>query len=377
LDSSLPWDLEIARQSSEFLSWSAGRAATFDVVFANPPYVSWKDVEASVKAAAASYVEGWHGKVNVYHLFIQRSAELLKPDGEMVFIVPMDWMFQTATAPLRERLLQLGSITHVVHLGEERVFPDADVPSLCIFRFQRGSRAKRIRFKMGLDGAWQRRTLVASGGRWLLMSDAAAALVADWRPLGEQFDVRVGMVTGLDSAFRADTLSVEPEALRWMLTTRRTLEPFIDLNNIDSVDELPPLALAHLLDHKEALLARRIRHFDESNWWKWGAIRNAELMSSSVSRFFALAKTREAAPFFTVSGQPHHAAGLLGMFRRPGAVTVRAAVKAANSSVFRDVLEGMMLTTNDKVQLQPATLSDALFPCSLDEIRDLTPYVPT
>jgi len=374
LDSSISWDLGVARVHSEFLSWSKGRDGAFDVVFANPPYVAWKDVTQDVRVLAAHYAEGWHGKLNVYHLFIQRCAELLKPRGEMVFIVPMDWMFQTATAPLRERLLKLGAMTHVVHLGEERVFPDADVPALCVFRFQRGSRATRVKFRHGLEGPWERRTLLASGGRWLLMNDAAASLVSDWRPLGEQFDVRVGMVTGLDSVFRVNPADVEPETLRWMISTTRTLEPFLDLNDFDFFDSIPPLAQAYLLAHKDDLLARRIRSFDETNWWKWGAIRNAEVMESPTSRFFVPAKTRDRAPFFTAAGRPHHAAGLLGLFRRDGALPVRVAVKAANSEAFRAVLEGMMLTTNDKVQLQPATLADALFPTTADAVRGLSKY---
>jgi adenine-specific DNA-methyltransferase len=374
LDSSLPWDLSIERHTAEFLNWSAGRDATFDVVFGNPPYVAWKDVPEHVRSVVDDHVAGWHGKVNLYHLFIQRCAELLAHRGEMVFIVPMDWMFQTATAPLREKLLQLGAITHVAHLGEERVFPDADVPSLCIFRFQRGSRARRVKFRHGLDGRWERRTLVSSGDRWLLMNDATASLVTSWRPLGEQFDVRVGMVTGLDAAFRVDPSTVEPEALRWMLSTSRSLEPFLDANSFEREDDIPPLALEHLLKHRDELLARRIRRFDDSNWWQWGAIRNAEAMDSSAKRFFALAKTRERAPFFSAPGRPHHAAGLLGLFRKEGALPVAAAVTAANSAVFRDVLEGMFLTTNDKLQLQPATLQDAPFPTDVTVARALKRY---
>ncbi len=373
LDSSISWNHQFSRTHAEFLSWSAGRDGTFDAVIANPPYVAWKDAPAAIQNAAKAYVEGWHGKVNMYHLFIERCAELLKPAGEMVFIVPMDWMFQTATAPLRSKLVALGAITHIVHLGEERVFPDADVPSLCIFRFQRGSRARTVSYRTGLSGGWRKRALLVSDDRWLFLETATAAMVHDWRPLGSQFDVRVGMVTGLDAAFRVTPGEVEDEAVRAILTTQRTVQHFIDLNATESQDDLPPLALEHLMRHKDELLARRIRTFDETNWWKWGAVRNAPAMESRTARFYALAKTREAHPFFTFPGRPYHSAGVLGLYRRQGALSIAAAVRAANSEEFRSVLEGMLLTTNDKVQLQPSTLQDAPFPTTLEQAAALHP----
>ncbi len=371
-DSSINWTHPFARDTGEFLSWSVGREASFDVVIANPPYVAWKDAPPAIKNVASAFADGWHGKVNMYHLFIERCAELLKHNGEMVFIVPMDWMFQTATAPLREKLAKLGAVTHVAHLGEERVFPDADVPSLCVFRFKRGAAMHTLQYKQGLDGTWQTRTLMRAADRWLLLDARTADLVSDWLPLSTQYEVRVGMVTGLDAAFRVSPGAVEAEAIRAVLTTRRTLEHFIDVNSAASEAEVPPLALAHLREHKEALLARRIRRFDEGNWWQWGAVRNAPAMESRAARFYALAKTREERPFFTFNGKPYHSAGVLGLYRRTGALPVATAVKVANSPEFRAVLEGMLLTTNDKVQLQPATLGSALFPATAEQVAAIS-----
>lgn len=362
MDGTLEWDLPLVRTTAEFLSWSSSRDGTFDVIIANPPYVSWKDAPESVRALASTRAAHWHGKVNVYHLFIERCAELLKDKGEMVFIVPMDWMFQTATTPLRDKLLSMGSVTHVAHLGEERVFPDADVPALVVFRFQRGTRLSKVSYKPSLSGGWEKRRLLTAKDRWLLLSEEVASLVEGWEPLGVQYDVRVGMVTGLDAAFRVDPLTVEPGCVRMMLSTSRSLEPFLDVNSAESEDEIPPLALEHLLRHKEDLLARRIRRFDDSNWWQWGAVRNAAAMGSRNSRFYALAKTRDPRPFFSHTGRHYHTAGVLGLYRQNGALDVRTALKVANGPVFRAVLDGMLLTTNGKVQLQPATLEAAPFP---------------
>lgn len=362
IDPATPWPHPFGREIGEFLTWSTPHDQGFDVVFGNPPYVAWKDVDDEVRAAAEAHTAGWHGKVNLYHLFIARCAELLAPGGELVFIVPMDWMFQTATAPLRSHLASLGALTDLIHLGEAPVFPDASVPSLCIFRFQRGARQGKVRYRVGLDGTVERRTLVRTADRWLVVADEVASFVRGWAPLGEQYDVRVGMVTGADSVFRLTPGQVEPGCVRRLVTTKRRLEPFLDVNRFDGIDEVPPRARAVLLAHREELLARRIRAFDDTNWWQWGAVRNAEAMRSDAERFFALAKTRSPQPFFTVANGSWFSAGVLGLFRRDGALPVATALAVANAPVFRQLLEGMLLTSGDKVQLQPATLADVPFP---------------
>jgi adenine-specific DNA-methyltransferase len=362
IDPSTDWAHPFPREIGEFLSWSAPHDGGFDVVFGNPPYVAWKDVDAEVRDRAQHHTDGWHGKVNLYHLFIARCAELLAPGGELVFIVPMDWLFQTATAPLRKLLGSLGALTDLIHLGEAPVFPDAAVPSLCIFRFQRGARQGKVRYRTGLDGTVERRTLVRSTDRWLVLDDDVAALVRGWPALGEQYDVRVGMVTGADGVFRLAPGQVERSCVRRLVTTKRRLEPFLDVNRFDDIDDVPPRARELLVAHRDELLARRIRSFDDTNWWQWGAVRNAEAMRSPTERFFALAKTRSAEPFFSVTDGAWFSAGVLGLFRRDGSLPVDTARTVANSPAFRAVLEGMLLTSGDKVQLQPATLADAPFP---------------
>ena len=374
LDPKLAWHGPGTPECAEFLSWSRSRTGSFDVVFGNPPYVALKDVSATTRRRIGRQIDDWHGKANLYHLFIKRSAELLTDKGEMVFIVPTDWMYQTATAPLREYLLSLGSVTHVVNVGEERVFPDADVPALCIFRFQRGSRSRQVLYSCQLGQKWERRRLVAHGDRWFFLSSSVAAAVSGWAPLGEQFTPKVGMVTGLDAAFRIPPRSVEASVTRRMLTTTRGMETFIDVNHCTSEDEIPPRALAHLTNHKDALLSRRIRSFDESNWWQWGAVRNRAEMASRADRFFVLAKTRAADPFFTLKSNGFYTAGVVGLFRADDAMSVPAALHAANSSTFRHVLDGMQLVTGDKLQVQPSTLQDALFPLDENEALSLEAF---
>ena len=50
--------------------------------------------------------------------------------------------------------------------------------------------------------------------------------------------------------------------------------------------------LPYLVPHKDRLLARRIRHFDETNWWQWGR----GYYVSERRRIYVNAKTRNTSP---------------------------------------------------------------------------------
>ncbi len=49
-----------------------------------------------------------------------------------------------------------------------------------------------------------------------------------------------------------------------------------------------------LLAHKEKLISRGIRQFDETNWWQWGRLHHI----SDEKRIYVNAKTRHKKPFF-------------------------------------------------------------------------------
>ena len=374
LDTTLPWNAShLQRTNGEFFNWSAGKENTFDVIFGNPPYVAWKAVDAKTRSAVA-FSETYSGKANLYQMFMHRCIELLAPKGELVFIVPAEWFFATSAAPLRALMAATGAITDVAHCGEEKLFEDADVPAIMIFRFEKGRKQGTLNywdtFESCLSGTkGQKRKLVCTDHRWLLLSQTLAKNVRNWGTLGDFFEVKVGLVTGADKAFKlVDASSVEPSCVLHQVTTTKGTEPFLFLERYKTVDTIPTRALAHVTAHKDLLLARRISSFDETNWWKYGAVRNIAQMDATGDRFYALAKTRATEPFFAVKGATHFTGGVLGIFPRANApVSCARAVELLNHPAFRKVFESMLLSSNGKLSLQPATLADTPFPkTSLD-----------
>ena len=65
-------------------SWTRKTKERFDVVLSNPPYFKLNSDDARVVAASAHFGK----QTNIYSLFMSYAAELLRPEGILVFIVP-------------------------------------------------------------------------------------------------------------------------------------------------------------------------------------------------------------------------------------------------------------------------------------------------
>lgn len=352
----------------DFFTYARTLDESYDVIIGNPPYVAWKGLEKATMVSAASIKARYTDKTNLYHLFIDRCIDLLKPQGELVFIVPKEWLFTSSAQPLREKIMKEGALTHLVDCGEEKLFDDADVPALLIFRFVKGADSSTgTMFAASLtaayQGTWDQRYLYNRNGRLLLLSKTLGDTISEWGVLRDSYRVRVGIVTGADKVFKVSHgLVVEPSCVKEYLTTKG-LEKFIDVGHVKEWKDMPPLTAAYLLQHKEQLITRGIADFDETNWWKYGAVRNKEAMLSKRARFYGIVKTRSNTPFFMSPNAVLFGGGILGMFSTEETdVTIPTAVKVLNSPAYWEIFEAMFLTTGDKVSLQPATLEDAPFP---------------
>ena len=75
---------------------------------------------------------------------------MLQDDGELIFIVPKEWLYNTSAQFLRDYLCENGDFTHFIDCGEEKLFDDADVPALCIFRYQKNFKGK-VKYYESID----------------------------------------------------------------------------------------------------------------------------------------------------------------------------------------------------------------------------------
>lgn len=329
----------------------------FDVIIGNPPYVRYQDIPPATRARLSH--EGFDGRSNLYLFFIDKCLRHLKPGGELIFITPRDFMKATSAVALNQRLAALGSITDVIELGDARIF-DGAVPNCLIWRFEHGCRDRRVRYA-SLEGGgrldalqWQLRHFVEQAGQ-LMFTRAEYPL-----RLADLAQVRVGAVSGLDEIYADEAHGNRDFVCSSTIATgltRRMIwcEP----------GEPPP---ASLLPHRARLIARRIRKFDDSNWWEWGR----GYAQSSRPRVYVNGRTRATAPFF-LHDCPHYDGSVLAVFPHDPAIELEDFRDALNAVDWRDlgfVCDGRHLFTQRSLANAPLPASFARFvrtPAGLDE----------
>ncbi len=236
---------------------------SFDTIIGNPPYVRFQEVDAGTRAKLDMHL--FDSRSNLSLFFIEKCVRHLSPGGELIFIVPRDFIKATAARKLNQLIFEQGSITDFIDLGDARIF-DGAVPNTAIFRFEKGRMDRRMH-----DG----RTFDCHNGQ-LVFLDGQYSL-----PFASLFSVKVGAVSGLDAVFSHSDGNVD-------FVCSKTAASGVTRRMIYGVQHV------HLAQHKAELLARRIRKFGENNWWHWGRDHH----KSNAPRIYVNCKTRLARPFF-------------------------------------------------------------------------------
>jgi len=228
---------------------------TFKTIIGNPPYISSKNSK------------------NLYIQFIEKCFELLDTNGELIFIVPSDFLKLTRASQIITKMSLSGSFTHFYRPNNEKLFKEASI-DVVVFRYQKD--LKNTNHTTIVNDIPQ--TIHINNGiiNFNLKNNNIR--------LDSLFDIYVGIVSGLDSVFKNNKFNETID----VLINQHMIEKFIlidkfpssnnDLNN-------------YLLENKDKLLARKIRKFNETNWYEWGALRNIKKIQRSLNKKCIYIKT--------------------------------------------------------------------------------------
>lgn len=247
----------------------------FKTIIGNPPYV---------KVSRSK---------NLYIQFIESCFELLDEISEMIMIVPSDFIKLTSASKIIKKMLAVGSFTCFYFPNHEGLFENCNV-DIMIFRYERGL----LTDKVLVNGS--QKYLINSNGIITFKDHISASSSA--KRLEDIFDVFVGIVSGCDEVFRQPFGNIE------VIIDKNIKERFIF---IDSFPSGNPVIDGHLTSHKERLLSRRIKKFNENNWYEWGAPRNLKRIGENMGKecIYVRCLTRHSDPAFL--GQVQYFGGTL------------------------------------------------------------------
>jgi adenine-specific DNA-methyltransferase len=191
-------------------------------------------------------------------------------------------------------MMATGSLTHLYYPNDETLF-DKAAQDVVIFRFQKGISSNEVNVN-GLQ-----KTIRFHNGN-LYITDKND--VDEYTELSQIFDVKVGMVSGADKVLKNDTYG------------NMTIQSSNGANKYILLKTPPEGEVeSFLISHKEDLMSRRIRKFDDNNWYQWGCLRNVSFMETNIGKdcIYCATLTRKN-PVFTKGTVSYFDGSLLCLF---------------------------------------------------------------
>lgn len=281
-------------------------AKTYKTIIGNPPYIRTK-------------------KRNLYIDFTEKCYNLLEDDGELIFIVPADFLKLTSASKLLNKMMENGTFTHIYHPHNEKMFDDASIDVL-IFRYCKNRlKIKQVLYNDKLLYITNSNGLITFGEENTIASSGSGGGSIMFQ---EYFDIYVGLVSGKEDVFKNEELgNIE------VLNGEDKVNKYIYINKYPCENEK---VNTHLLHHKKALLDRGIRKFDEYNWFEWGAPRNITTINNNIDKDCIYIYNLTRRPNVAFLGKVKYFGGGLIMLKPKKECNLNSIVSYMNSNKFKD-----------------------------------------
>jgi len=220
---------------------------SYKTIIGNPPYIRTKTG-------------------NLYIDFIEKCYNLLDNNGELIFIVPSDFLKLTSASKLLNEMIINGTFTHIFHPHDEKMFENASI-DIIIFRYYKNKiNEKKVLYNDKIL------YLINSNGLITFNEKENNNNIK----FSDYFDIYVGIVSGKEEIYKNKELgNIE------VINKENKIEKYIYIENYPCDNEK---INKYLLEHKKELLERGIRKFNEKNWYEWGAPRNITTINKNLGK---------------------------------------------------------------------------------------------
>ena len=226
---------------------------TFKTIIGNPPYVKTKTG-------------------NLYLKFIDTCFELLENEGELIFIVPSDFIKITSSAKIINKMMKAGTFTDIIFPNNENLFKNASI-DVMIFRYCKDSTLpKKVNVKVGINEEQkeEEKFLINTNGI-LTFSDTEST---NQKTFLDYFDIYVGIVSGKESVFKNEKYGNVK-----ILNNKNKMDDYILIEKLPSDNTK---LVKYLEGKKTELKERKIKKFTDENWFEWGALRNYKTIKNKI-----------------------------------------------------------------------------------------------
>ena len=255
---------------------------------------------------------------NLYIDFIKKCYALLEPAGELVFIVPSDFLKLTCAVKILNEMMLNGTFTHIFHPHDEKLFENASI-DVIIFRYCKNELLEKTTL-------YNEKFMYISNSDGLITFSENKHI--DTIRFNEYFNVYVGMVSGKEGIYKNKDLgNIE------VLNGENKKEKYIYIDKYPcgnkEIDEF-------LLNNKQCLMRRGIKKYNELNWFEWGAPRNITSIEENINKECIYLCNLTRAKNVAFAGNVCYFGGSLIMLIPKKSIDLSNIIKYLNSSRFKD-----------------------------------------
>lgn len=205
-------------------------------------------------------------KGNLYIDFIDKCYNLLENNGELIFIIPSDFFKLTCASKLLNNMISNGTFTHIYHPHNEKLFENASI-DVIVFRYCKNN-------KLTKQVLYNNEPLYIINNEGLITFNKNNNI--NNVSFKEYFDIYVGLVTGKESVYKnKEHGNIE------VLNGENKLDKYIFIEKFPSDNQK---INTYLLSYKDELMSRKIKKFNEKNWFEWGAPRNIKTIKENIGK---------------------------------------------------------------------------------------------
>ncbi|NPD88260.1 MAG: N-6 DNA methylase [Asgard group archaeon] len=292
----------------DYLDWEPKEK--YDIIIGNPPYAHYNSLPSEVQEKVVKIVSSKES--DIYYAFILKSIDLLKDGGELIYIVPYGFFYNTFAKIVRKKIISEGFLYAVIDLDEIRLF-EGENPETIIFKFKKTKPDERDKTQIlrivsrkiskkdilekGLDSIkskesndaffyYEKPIFIDSDSIWTTYPEI---LIETSISLKEVAWIGVGLVSGFDRAFiisNEEIMSLNEDERKFIIRsvkashckaywtegcTNYILIPD-DLNSEEILRNRYPNIYKKISDFKEKMNDRFLP--SNKKWFQWQALRN-------------------------------------------------------------------------------------------------------
>lgn len=200
--------------------------------------------------------------------FMNKCFDLLNDNGWLIFIVPDNTLKLTSNIQLLHRMDLYGVFQKIIKYTDERLFEKANVPVIIFCYHKINTNIRKCLYSIDNERPVEVEYVVDP--IFSIKQSITSCMIKDL------FSVHVGYVSGADKILKTNSYPTNDNTIS-ILKKENVIETYYNFNNEEE-------AIPVIGQYKEQLINRKIKKFNDNNWFEFGLKRNEHIINSNIGR---------------------------------------------------------------------------------------------